>query len=156
HDLAGAAMGSKDAVLRIVVHRVARAPPVVDAEKEDPVAVEAVDGESLNQRPADPLALVGEAIGARGAGLGDGDALSLTAGVVEDHRVGVVGERNQGDVVLRKVFGDKTVVARSQGPVGEMPSVAVCSANTTPPAPESRAVSCNDVAVHAAGTVKPR
>ncbi len=53
-------------------------------------------------------------------------------------------------------FGDKTVVARSQGPVGEMPSVAVCSANTTPPAPESRAVSCNDVAVHAAGTVKPR
>ena len=39
---------------------------------------------------------------------------------------------------------------------GEMPSVAVCSANTTPLAPESRAVSCNDVAVHAAGTVKPR
>ena len=45
---------------------------------------------------------------------------------------------------------------QSQGPVGEMPSVAVCSANTTPLAPESRAVSCNDVAVHAAGTVKPR
>ena len=56
----------------------------------------------------------------------------------------------------QRQFGDKTLVARSQGPVGEMPSVAVCSANTTPPAPESRAVSCNDVAVHAAGTVKPR
>src|SRR5206468_3660434 len=44
---------------------------------------------------------------------------------------------------------------QSQGRVGEMPSVAVCSANTTP-APESRAVSCNDVAVHSAGTVKLR
>src|SRR5205809_888106 len=73
HDLAGAAVGGEDAVLGVVVHRVARDPPVVDAEKEDTVAVEAVDGKSPNQRAAHPLALVGEAIGARGAGPVDGD-----------------------------------------------------------------------------------
>src|SRR2546426_3805194 len=101
HDLAGTAVGGEDTVLGIVVHGVARDPPVVYAEEEDPVAVEAVHGESPNQRAVDPLALIRETAGARGAALGDGNPLLLTAGVLEDHRIGVVGERNQRDIVLR-------------------------------------------------------
>src|SRR5262249_55038695 len=84
-DPSRAAVRGEEVVLAVVVGAGARDAPVVDAEEEDALAGETVDGDSAHVLVLEPLRLVGEARRPVRAWLREHDALILTAGVLELH-----------------------------------------------------------------------
>src|SRR5262249_59901606 len=89
-----------DAVLGVVVRRALGDDPVVHAEEEDAVAIEAVHGEAANDGAVDPQTRVGEAGRTPVARLGDGDALLLTTRVLDDDGLAVRGGPPDPDPIL--------------------------------------------------------
>src|SRR5439155_12079503 len=100
-DAAGTAVRGEDTVLAVVVGARRVDAPVVGAEDERALAAEAVDGDSLDADALDALQRIGEAVGPAGAALGEGDPLVLTAGVLDDHGLRLLGPTDQLHVVLR-------------------------------------------------------
>src|SRR5207249_3693699 len=92
-------MRREDAVLGVVVRLALRDEPVVRAEEEDAVAVEAVDREAAHDGAVDPQTRVGEAGRAAVTRLGNGDALILPARVLDDDGVLARREPHERDAI---------------------------------------------------------